>query len=129
MFIDQLKSSALEDCAAFYESDITVLLMKYEKSAVNETELMVRRLQGSICFKLFVLHIAISCLPLALLAGAPLFTGKGNHLAKAAPLWVSSYPALRRFQASITNVHNVMQFGRGDSGGCGGPQQNSGREV
>ena len=49
MFIDQLKSSALEDCAEFYESDITVLLMKYERSAVNETELMVRRLQGSSC--------------------------------------------------------------------------------
>lgn len=41
MFIDQLQSTALEDCAAFYESDITLLLTKYENSAVNETELQV----------------------------------------------------------------------------------------
>lgn len=41
MFIDQLKSSALEDCAAFYESDVTVLLTRYQNSAVNETELLV----------------------------------------------------------------------------------------
>lgn len=41
MFIEQLQSSALEDCAAFYESDITLLLTKYENSAVNETELLV----------------------------------------------------------------------------------------
>ena len=32
VFIDQLKSSALEDCAAFYESDINMLLQKYENS-------------------------------------------------------------------------------------------------
>ena len=42
MFIDQLQSSALEDCAAFYESDINMLLSSYENSAVNETELLVR---------------------------------------------------------------------------------------
>ena len=41
MFIDQLQSSALEDCTAFYESDVNVILGKYENSAVNETELMV----------------------------------------------------------------------------------------
>ena len=41
MFIDQLQSSALQDCAAFYESDIDMLLSEYENSAVNETELLV----------------------------------------------------------------------------------------
>ena len=41
MFIDQLQSSALEDCAAFYESDINLLLRSYDSSAVNETELLV----------------------------------------------------------------------------------------
>ena len=41
VFIDQLQSSALEDCAAFYESDIHMLLSSYENSAVNETELLV----------------------------------------------------------------------------------------
>ena len=41
VFIDQLQSSAQEDCAAFYESDVSLLLIKYENSAVNETELLV----------------------------------------------------------------------------------------
>jgi hypothetical protein len=40
VFIDQLQSGALEDCAAFYESDIHMLLSSYENSAVNETELL-----------------------------------------------------------------------------------------
>jgi hypothetical protein len=40
VFIDQLQSSAQEDCAAFYESDVSLLLIKYENSAVNETELL-----------------------------------------------------------------------------------------
>lgn len=47
MFIDQLQSSALEDCAAFYESDVNMLLKKYESSAVNETELLVSELRLS----------------------------------------------------------------------------------
>lgn len=32
VFIDQLKTGALEDCAAFYESDVTALLDTYENS-------------------------------------------------------------------------------------------------
>lgn len=58
MFIEQLQSSALEDCAAFYESDITLLLTKYENSAVNETELLV-------CIHCVFLSAYLSPLPFA----------------------------------------------------------------
>ena len=56
VFIDQLQSSALQDCAAFYESDIDMLLSEYENSAVNETELLVGT-KLWLCVRLCVCHM------------------------------------------------------------------------
>ena len=61
MFIDQLQSSALEDCAAFYESDINLLLRSYDSSAVNETELLVGGREMRCLHWLFVTNSSKSC--------------------------------------------------------------------